>query len=113
MLLYLTVMFKPLLPLVGDFASHFFAEAYHEATVHAKYGAHHVDAEIANTGAENDNSKHQNTLKAQEPVPFHIIAQKINYTLSFSSLATIKSSFKEDEFSSLPILVPSPPPKFA
>ena len=49
LLIYATVILKPLIPVVEDVLIHCFAEAYHVATVHAKYGNNHLEKELANT----------------------------------------------------------------
>ncbi|MEP6512575.1 MAG: hypothetical protein ABJA79_01805 [Parafilimonas sp.] len=65
MLLYLTVVFKPAIPIISDALSHTFADAIHIATVHAKYGNNHLEKELATEGFDNDNSKNQNTVKSE------------------------------------------------
>lgn len=62
LLLYAMVILKPLIPVVEDSIEHCFAEAYHIATVHAKYGSNHLEKEIANTNDSNDNSNNKNIL---------------------------------------------------
>jgi hypothetical protein len=71
-------MFKPIMPLVSDAWSHTFAEAMHIATVHAKYGANHLEQQLASSQKDNpDNSKNQNTVKAAEPVPKYYAVFKL------------------------------------
>ncbi|HRI21944.1 MAG TPA: hypothetical protein PLA68_13375 [Panacibacter sp.] len=84
MLLYITVIFKPLIPFISDAASHFFDDAIHIATVHAIYGDNHIEKELAASGSAEDNNKNQGTLKVQEPVPVHIseAAYKYDHTLN-------------------------------
>ena len=84
MLLYLLVMFKPLIPVISDALSHTFGDAIHLATVHAVYGSNHVEKELAETGADTDESKSQNTTKGQEPMPVHLSgeATTIDFTLN-------------------------------
>lgn len=65
LLIYLTVMLQPLIPIAEDALSHCFAEAYHVATIHAKYGNNHVEIALAND-AKDDNSKNQTNIKAGE-----------------------------------------------
>lgn len=61
MILYFTVMFKPLIPIIKDKLSHTFAEAIHIATVHAIYGTNHLQKEVDQTTSDATNGKHQNS----------------------------------------------------
>ena len=72
MLLYLTVMLKPLAPFIIDTLEHTFAETEHIATVHAIYGEHHVENLSADIAAENEKIKSHHTLTEKCNVPFHI-----------------------------------------
>lgn len=113
LLLYLTVMLKPLMPFVGDITSHFFAEAYHETTVHAKYGVNHVDKEIADTGRENDTNKHQGTTRTEEPVPFHLLGKECHFTFSVNPNPKPFNIFKGVWLPSILLSVQAPPPKLS
>jgi hypothetical protein len=110
MLLYLTVLFKPLIPVIGDLASHYFDKAMHEINVHAKYGANHLDAEIAKTSSDNDNSKNGNTVKT-ENIPVHIQCVETPYSFLQGSFDRKYCSLKMHKFLSAFISNPSPPPK--
>ena len=57
LLLYVTVMFKPLIPIVSDAVSHTFAEAIHIATVHAIYGSNHLEKELSETSSETNTNR--------------------------------------------------------
>ena len=59
-------MLQPLIPIAEDAIEHCFAEAYHVATVHAKYGNNHVEIALADDAKDEDNSK--NTATHQKPV---------------------------------------------
>lgn len=113
LLLYTTVMLKPLMPFVGDITSHFFAQAYHEATVHAKYGANHVDKEIADTGRENDTNKHQGTTRTEEPVPFHLSEKECQFAFSCNPASKSFDDFKGFYLPSILLSVQAPPPKLS
>lgn len=111
-LLYLTIMLKPLLPVVNDSIAHFFAEAKHIAVVHAKYGVHHASVEMASNAAD-DNSKKQSGTKAEEAFPVHVainglvyhIAQYFNLTQYFSAFKyPLAANFLAGNY---------PPPKLA
>ena len=48
-LLYCTLMVRCAMPVACDAFSHLFNEEAHIATVHAVYGSHHLQAEVAGT----------------------------------------------------------------
>lgn len=78
LLIYSTVILKPLIPVIEDGLSHCFAEAYHIATVHAKYGNNHLENEIAGTSDNTDNSSNKNTLKEDDAVSVHVVSIEEN-----------------------------------
>ena len=112
MILYFTVMFKPLIPIVKDTISHTFAEAIHIATVHAIYGSNHLQKEIAESDGGNTNNKHQNNTNGEEQVQIHIVVKSCIY--NFLPLATVKNYFYYKYCNLLAgyIIKFSPPPKF-
>jgi len=67
-LIYATVMLKPIIPLAQDAIVHCFAEAYHEATVHAMEGNDHVEKEMADSGADDDATKNQKADKTEQTI---------------------------------------------
>ena len=107
MLLYVTVMFKPLVPIVSDALSHTFSEAIHIATVHAIYGSNHLEKELSNTSSDNANNKHQNSVNTEDPVPLHVSTHECIYDFCFTgtgkdycslNLYKLKSCFIFKEF---------------
>ena len=70
LLLYTVVMFKPLVPAICNAWDHAFAEARHIASVHAKYGTHHLEKQLAAT-EENGNAKNEANIKSTDPAPAH------------------------------------------
>ena len=113
MILYFTVMFKPLIPIVKDVLSHTFSEAIHIATVHAIYGSNHLQKELADTNSDNANSKHQNNVSGEDQVQVHVSTTECTYgfyaiasdkNYSFSRLSRLNRGF---------IIKFSPPPKFS
>lgn len=112
MLLYITVMFKPLIPIISDAYSHTFNEMAHIATVHAKYGSNHLAAELADTGRD-DKSKNQNTTKSLNEVPVHVL---VNNCSSVSLLNNININYCYlilHNISKVYIFCQCPPPKFS
>ena len=112
MLLYLTVIFKPLIPIINDVWEHQFNEIEHVATVHEKYGSHHVDKELADKSHDDDHCPNPNTLKSEDQVPFHTLANE--YKSTFISDASDKhfSLFTFIEPLFISIALKGPPPKF-
>lgn len=85
MLLYITVMLKPLIPYISDAVSHTFEDAMHIATVHSVYGDNHVEIEMA-TSSSDENNKNQNTSKGQEPIPVHVSEVECNYLFTLNTI---------------------------
>lgn len=109
-ILYFTVMFKPLIPVVKDVVSHTFAEAIHIATVHAIYGSNHRQKEIDNNEA--DNSRHQSTTNGEDQVQIHIPTIACVYNFYSTTFLKSFSSFKYYSLLAGHIIKFSPPPKF-
>ena len=109
LLIYSTVILKPLIPVAEDALMHCFGEAWHIATVHAAEGSNHVEKEISASGANDDSSKNQKTDKTEQAI--HETA--INYALiplnpcpSISDYAFLKESI-----SNIYIDFINPPPR--
>ena len=112
-LLYITVMFKPLIPIVSDVLSHTFSKAIHIATVHAVYGSHHLEKELLNSSSDNASSSHQNTVNAEDPVPPHVSTNEWLYDFYFDKTAKAHSSMKLYKPKAGFILKSLPPPRFS
>lgn len=113
LLLYITVMLKPLLPIVNDWWSHEFNEVEHISLVHAKYGSHHLQKEVADTSSDSENNKSQNISKSEDQFPFHISPQIHNYVFK---IASSNNNYLSTNAGKLPFVVISnqgPPPKFS
>ncbi|MFT4152558.1 hypothetical protein [Parafilimonas sp.] len=79
LLIYSTVILKPVIPVVEDGLQHCFAEAYHIATVHARYGNNHLEKTIAEAGRESETSKGRHTAGSEETTQFHLFVAEYNY----------------------------------
>lgn len=112
MLLYVTVMFKPLIPIVNDVLSHTFSEAIHIATVHAIYGINHLEKELSNTACDNANSKHQNSINTEDQVPVHVSTHECLYDFCCNGTGKDYFSLKLYKLRAGFILKNFPPPKF-
>ena len=112
MLLYLTVLFKPMIPVIIDAYDHAFHESIHLATVHEKYGSHHLDKALASTGSENENNKSQKGPGTEDLVPVHIGSAQV--TCHFSATSEDKQYHRFRSCDPLAIYLSklSPPPKF-
>lgn len=112
LLLYFTVVLKPVIPMITDAVSHTFANAVHMDTVHAKYGNNHLESELAAAG-ENDNNKDQNSLKVQDQVPVHFAEDQKNLVFSVKESSGAYPDTKVDNFPSVFLSKHLPPPKFS
>ena len=112
LLLYVTVMFKPLVPIVSDAISHTFSEAIHIATVHAIYGSNHLQKELSNTTSDNTD-KHQTNRSVEDPVPVHVSSNGSLYGFYFSVTGNDYYSFDLNKINPGFYLKNFPPPKFS
>lgn len=71
-----------------DAWDHSFAEARHIATVHAKYGEHHLEKQLAAEEKDTE-GKTQNTSKGIDPVPAHY-ESKIEFNLWGATITTVQ-----------------------
>ncbi len=110
-LLYVTVMLKPMLPIVSDTLSHTFYEAIHIATVHAIFGSNHLEKELSDTAPDNAGSKHQN-VNLEDQVPFHVSVDTSHDGLTFNVADQFYSSLRLYKPKPGFILRNFPPPKF-
>ena len=110
LLLYATAIFQPLIAIGIDAWSHTFAEANHIATVHVKYGAHHLDISLAK--ANSDDTKNQHKMKVDDNARVHIATDECNY--SYPSLSSDGQflATKQSKLLSVFIFKHTPPPKF-
>ncbi len=111
MLLYLTMMVRPVLPIVIDWYQHEFNEIEHLACVHAQYGSQHLQREVAESAAENGQPKKVSCTAFEDPIPFHIPITEAPYAV----LANLnRLEFFHNIAGKLPqtyILCDGPPPR--
>ena len=104
------VIIHPLIPLAEDGLSHFFAEAYHIATVHAIYGNNHLEEQEAAASGSNSNEK--NMPKEEITISVHITVTEplcvLNTISIFKSYFVVSNSCVTKIFQSVTI----PPPKY-
>ena len=104
-------MFKPVIPVIMDAYDHAFHESIHLATIHEKYGSHHLDKALADTGADNENGKNQKTT-GNEEVTVHISSDNITCNLHTCRINKQYSLFAFLRISAVFLSKLSPPPKF-
>jgi len=109
LLLYVTIILKPLLPILSDVYSHTFAEVIHITTVHAKYGSN-VAYYLAKAFSYY-NIKHQTTPKSDDPFPFHVFADYSDMNLIIKKDTASYCLFKQYTLPSVCILKHTPPPR--
>lgn len=80
-LLYLTVVFQPLVPIICDALAHTFENEIHLATVHAHYGSNHLETTLAETNANDKNKENHTTFNSEDPFPVHFAEDR--YTVIF------------------------------
>jgi hypothetical protein len=110
LLLYSLVILKPIVPIVSDAVSHVFDEAIHIATVHAKYGSHHLEKELAN--AANDNGKNHNAIMSEENVAVHLSTTEYSYSFYLFIPEKIYPLSRLHNLKIVVIPTQAPPPKF-
>lgn len=109
MLLYITVMIKPVIPIVCDTLSHIFSETEHIATVHAMYGINHLEKELSNTTT--DNNSRQASISPEELLVVHIAPAPLVINFGVSKPLHDYALLKADIYNSISILKETPPPK--
>ncbi len=110
LLLYVTVTFQPLIPIACDAWAHAFAEADHIATVHAKYGSHHLEVSLAKANGA-DNGRNQNRVKMDGQSLVHVSVKEYNYHFYLPPFILQFLSIKQNKLLSVFILKHTPPPK--
>ncbi|MEP6584561.1 MAG: hypothetical protein ABJA90_09855 [Ginsengibacter sp.] len=113
MLLYVTVMLKPLIPIIADAFSHTFSETIHVETIHAKYGINHLEKELAASGNDSSNNKNQNAITSEEQVLIHLASEEMRYKFDLDNIITDYPFCKAFTLSSVFISKTGPPPKFS
>ncbi len=112
LVLYVTVMFQPLIPIACDAWCHAFAEANHIATVHAKYGSHHLDVSLAEAN-NSDTNKNQNRVKIDGQAQVHVFIKEYKYEI-YVTVAIIQfSMLEQNKLLSVFILKHTPPPRLS
>ena len=75
MLLYISVMLQPLLPIATDWYGHEFNPIQHQIQIHMVYGSHHLYKDVADSNWENSKTNKHTSIKTSETAPVHIAVQ--------------------------------------
>lgn len=110
-IIYVSIMFKPMIPLIIDAFDHSFAKAEHIATIHAVYGDNHTEADVAKAGGENSSDKNQNTVKCAEYASVHLFCPKEKSRIVINPIHTTYSSLIFYNIPDTFISITVPPPK--
>lgn len=77
MLLYITVMLQPLLPIVSDWYGHEFNPIQHQIQVHMVYGKNHLYKDVAESNSANSQTNKHTSAKTSESAPVHIPVKNV------------------------------------
>lgn len=113
LLLYITVMLNPLIPLVSDALAHAFNETIHIATVHAVYGEHHAANAVANAASDNDNCTKHAAIKSEETVAVHVPVAMFCLLFQSKNVGKNPSSLYLFNLPAIFLSNSFPPPKFS
>ena len=105
-------MFKPLIPVFNDAYAHAFAQAIHEATVHAKYGNNHLQKDLA-AGADTENSKSQRACNPEEQFPVHVTTFTSDNQIHVERISRNYMLYRPSLMPRGFLSVIAPPPKFS
>ena len=107
----MTVMLKPLMPMVSDCYAHAFDCMSHIATVHAQYGSNHVQKELEDM-TKGDSGKSGNTTKNMTEVPVHVAVVDVVYNSPQRQIKSIYFPFSIYYFPIVYLSFQAPPPRF-
>jgi hypothetical protein len=110
LLIYLSAIISPTMPLLVDVVAHNFNQAVHISTIHMVYGKNHVDSEIAVEAAKNKNDNHESSIKSQTPITLHLLQRNVQFSFESISYNAYSTLFQVNK---LPFWFPvhtTPPP---
>lgn len=109
LLLYCTLMVRCAMPVACDALSHLFNAEAHIATVHAIYGSHHLQAEVAGAVSDTGTSKHTGTQQ-DEPTVVHTYTSGYSIVSICNSVSSLQFPFHSVPLCSVSLLYISQPP---
>jgi hypothetical protein len=110
LLIYITAMCKPVLPLVNDILAHTFWKTQHIITVHHENGKDHLHYELKKISDQNNEDADSSAPKSAESVSVHILLQN-NYDFSYSIVSQQKHLSGSYSLLSTFLELNPPPPK--
>ena len=110
LLIYITAVCKPVLPLVNDLLAHTFWKTEHIITVHRENGKDHLHHELKKVSDQNNEDANSPAPKSAESVSVHILLQN-NYDFSYSATSEHKHLTSSYSLLSTFLELNTPPPK--
>ena len=110
LLIYITAVCKPVLPLVNDLLAHTFWKTEHIITVHHENGKDHVHHELKKISDQNNEDANSPAPKSSESVSVHILL-KNNYDLPYNATSEHKHLIRSYSLLSTFLELNTPPPK--
>ena len=110
LLIYITAMCKPVLPLVNDFIAHTFWKTEHIISVHHENGKDHLHYELKKVSDQNNEDANSPAPKFSECVSIHILSQN-NYDFSDNIFSERKYLTGSYSLLSTFLQLNTPPPK--
>ncbi len=93
LLIYISAIISPAMPLLTDVVAHNFNQAVHISTVHMVYGKNHVDNEIAEEASKSKKSNNESNLKSLETIAVHLLQNGIQISFENISYKSISPRF--------------------
>lgn len=110
MLLYLSVLAKPIVPIINDWYSHEFDQIEHLSCIHALYGSHHLQKELTTSGSD-DQNKNQSPLRSHEETTFYILKEAFKHDFDFNIQKFSYKLFKTERLPSILLSTQGHPPQ--
>lgn len=99
--------------MISDVWAHEFDGFEHISLVHAKYGNKHLQKELADANSNDNRSKNQSTLNAEDQVSFHVFQPECRYNFAINNSTVEYLAIRPDKLPFVFILPQGPPPKFS
>lgn len=108
LLVYVTGLVKPLMPIVQDMLAHTFYKMEHMATVHYENGKYHVHTELQQEAQKSEPQK-KSTAGDSETLSLHVKSEDTLFELYLQQLSQVTSPYIDghaDVILSMPLLPP-------
>jgi hypothetical protein len=111
LLLYITVLCRPVVPFLQDVLAHTLYEQVHLTAVHHHGEASHVQREMGSLSQEENTANRPAKIKTQEEVLPHIASGYQLVNLLCFSPGSIKNAFVLTYFPAVVLAIQLPPPR--